>query len=504
MMGLRSRLVRLALALLWSLALALCVVRTTAAQGAPDAPAWKLDEERWYVMELLGERAGWTWSRIETDGARYRTGTGMKLSVSRGPAPITIEMTSTIVETLDGRPEVMTSVQDSGLQLLELEYRFGADGVTLVSRQGGREQTRQMPLPAETWLTPMAIHRHWLACQERGETDIEYRTIEPGGGLKPTVIKLLYLRQEILDLDGRRIPVTVWESSNTTVPGKGLDKYTEEGELVCQEIELPVGRVVMRLAGREAATADVAAPEILIATFVQPDRAIPRVDACVTARLRLRAKKGELPALPSAGAQRVAAANGVATLTIDVNDSLPAPAPDADDPAYLASSPMVQSEDPQVQKLAQSAVRGAGTDALARAEAMRGSVHRFISSKGLDTAFATAAETARTRTGDCSEHAVLLCAMLRAQGIPARVAVGLVYADTFLGHEGIFGWHLWTQGLIDGRWVDLDATLARRYHAGHVLAATSALAEGGIDMEIAPVLMLLGNLEIEVVDVGHE
>jgi hypothetical protein len=52
--------------------------------------------------------------------------------------------------------------------------------------------------------------------------------------------------------------------------------------------------------------------------------------------------------------------------------------------------------------------------------------------------------------------------------------------------------------------VDLDATLSRRYHAAHVLATTSALAEGGIDMEIAPVLLLLGNLEIEVVDVGHE
>jgi transglutaminase-like putative cysteine protease len=297
----------------------------------------------------------------------------------------------------------------------------------------------------------------------------------------------------------------VWESSNTTIPGKGLDKYTEEGDLVYQEMELPgMGRVVTRLASREAATGDVAAPEILVSTFVQPDRAIPRVESCVTATLRLRAKNGELPALPSAGSQRVATASGVATLTIDVNDSLPAPPADVDDPGYLAPSPMVQSEDSLVRKLAQSAVRGAGPGTLDRAEALRAFVHRLISSKGLDTAFATAAETAKTRTGDCSEHAVLLCAMLRAQGIPARVAVGLVYADSFLGHEGIFGWHLWTQALIDGRWVDLDATLSRRYHAAHVLATTSALAEGGIDMEIAPVLLLLGNLEIEVVDVGHE
>ena len=36
---------------------------------------------------------------------------------------------------------------------------------------------------------------------------------------------------------------------------------------------------------------------------------------------------------------------------------------------------------------------------------------------------------ARTRSGDCSEHAVLLTALLRARGIPARVSHGLVYLE---------------------------------------------------------------------------
>ena len=40
---------------------------------------------------------------------------------------------------------------------------------------------------------------------------------------------------------------------------------------------------------------------------------------------------------------------------------------------------------------------------------------------------ATAAEVARSREGDCTEHAVLLAALARARGIPARVAMGLVY-----------------------------------------------------------------------------
>ena len=63
---------------------------------------------------------------------------------------------------------------------------------------------------------------------------------------------------------------------------------------------------------------------------------------------------------------------------------------------------------------------------------------------------------------------------------------------------------MWTQALIDGRWVDFDATLPLRYHAGHVLTGTSALGEGALATELASSIMLIGNLRIEVVDVGYE
>ncbi len=63
---------------------------------------------------------------------------------------------------------------------------------------------------------------------------------------------------------------------------------------------------------------------------------------------------------------------------------------------------------------------------------------------------------------------------------------------------------MWTQALIDGRWVDLDATLPQRYHAAHILTGTTALSESGLAAELASTLMLIGNLEIEVLDVGYE
>ena len=62
---------------------------------------------------------------------------------------------------------------------------------------------------------------------------------------------------------------------------------------------------------------------------------------------------------------------------------------------------------------------------------------------------------------------------------------------------------MWTQGLVGGRWVDFDATLPRRYHAGHVLTATASFSDGGLGAELASMLQLIGNLEIDVVEVGY-
>ena len=88
--------------------------------------------------------------------------------------------------------------------------------------------------------------------------------------------------------------------------------------------------------------------------------------------------------------------------------------------------------------------------------------------------------------------------MLRADGIPSRVATGLVWIDW----ADAFGWHMWTQAMLHGRWVDLDATLPMAYSPGHILVSTSALADGDGQGELIGLLGLLGNLNIEVAESG--
>lgn len=142
-----------------------------------------------------------------------------------------------------------------------------------------------------------------------------------------------------------------------------------------------------------------------------------------------------------------------------------------DDPALqlaLTSNDYIQSDDAKVIDLAKTAVGGT-QDAATAAGRIEAFVDGYINIKDLSVGYASAAEVAQNRQGDCSEHAVLATAMCRAVGIPARVVCGVVYADSFLSKQSIFGGHMWTEVYIGDRWYGLDATRSeQRIGPGHI------------------------------------
>ncbi len=84
-------------------------------------------------------------------------------------------------------------------------------------------------------------------------------------------------------------------------------------------------------------------------------------------------------------------------------------------------------------------------------------VFRHIASKSYLRNFDLASRVAMSREGDCSEHAVLLTALARATGHPARVILGVLLAQDE-GNAYAYG-HAWTE-IHDGRdWQIADATL---------------------------------------------
>jgi hypothetical protein len=117
---------------------------------------------------------------------------------------------------------------------------------------------------------------------------------------------------------------------------------------------------------------------------------------------------------------------------------------------WLEPGKYIQSDHERVRAVADSIATATGATGWELARELAAWVNGYMNRKGFEQGFASALESLETRSGDCTEHSVLLTALLRAAGIPARPAVGLAYAN------GSFIGHMWTEAYVD-YWRTLDA-----------------------------------------------
>jgi len=166
---------------------------------------------------------------------------------------------------------------------------------------------------------------------------------------------------------------------------------------------------------------------------------------------------------------------------------------------YLQPTNFVQSDDPLVVKTAQSIIDGEKNSWKA-AKKIAEWIEKELT-PNYDVGFASAKEIIQNKEGDCSEHTVLMVALCRAVGIPARAAVGIMYGD------GIFGYHMWPEVYV-GQWVGLDAKwLAKDNKSGeyytdatHIKFGESALDENIFKEMVQAISEIIGKIELEVID----
>jgi hypothetical protein len=135
---------------------------------------------------------------------------------------------------------------------------------------------------------------------------------------------------------------------------------------------------------------------------------------------------------------------------------------------FRAPNAWVQSADSRIRALARR-----GRDDASSATRMRRLVQlvRERMSGPVDyLGYSTAVEALEHRSGDCSEFAVLLAALARAEGLPARMVSGLAYSDRFSGKKDVFSQHAWVQVWDGRRWVSYDAAL-EGFDATHIAIA---------------------------------
>lgn len=174
-------------------------------------------------------------------------------------------------------------------------------------------------------------------------------------------------------------------------------------------------------------------------------------------------------------------------------------------PEDLASGRLIDLRNPKLAELA-ATVDVTTLTPWQAALAMERLVHGTIQKTDFSVAFASSSEVLQSRSGDCTEYAVLLAALCRFHKIPCRVALGLVYtpfasSDDPNSAEAGMTFHLWNEVLVDGVWRPLDATLARGgADAARLKIADDSLAGDSPTALAGAVLDVLGRLRINVAE----
>jgi len=288
---------------------------------------------------------------------------------------------------------------------------------------------------------------------------------------------------------------------------------TDTGEVVREES--PLGLITVRESADSARAMAVSRRmqvDLLQAAAVAPRMRTPIPEPRDVRLMRIRLGGADVSAADlDGGAQRMK--DGILELR-DPQD-LKAERADPDAARYLAAEAFIESDAPEIIAEAAKAVNGI-TGTRARAERLTRYVNALLEKKPT-VSLPSAREVLRTKVGDCNEHTALYVAMARALGIPARIAVGLVYI------HGAFYYHAWPEVYLDeglgalgsglgarglglgaggsglgakGLWLPVDPTL-NEFPAN---ATHLRLARGGLDKQTA-ILPLMGRLTMDVLDV---
>lgn len=482
----------------------------------PEAQGW------WYRIEVDGQRAGWMHLKETRHQEQLTLDRHTVLELRRGALAQKVEMESRFVESFDGRPISARARQVLGALPIETDYLFTEAGVETETRHGDDVQRQRLPHAEGTWLTPGAAQRALERHLESGEASFVLRTVDPQFGTQPIDVHW----QRLPEVDPQEVsePVrrqaTRWRQSQSMAPQLGTDlELNGDGRMVYSSVQMMGIEMTLHLTSKADALAQGAPPEILLRTFLRPSRVIerPRLLRRGVYDLRMAGGQGEhrntvgeeveeiLPHLQG-GVQRVERRGDTLRMWVDLDapQQVKASPPPVLTP-FLSASTYLNHNDPLVQRLRRRALKEAPRDALGRAEILRRFVADYLSDKNLASVMATASEVAQGRSGDCTEHSVLLAALLRGDGIPSRVASGLVYVERFVGQENVFGYHMWTQAYLEGHWVDLDASLGgSAFDATHIRLATSALDDDKMAlMELARVAPWIGRTSIEIVETHY-
>lgn len=441
------------------------------------------DSEQWMDIMLKGRKVGYAVTRISEGNGDYEVTERIFLVVTLMGS--TRKIFSTTTAHVDAGFHVTTFAFSLSSELVDFKVfgRIEGDELIISRDRNGKEEVKRIRLPAKPMINA-GVTQYFRSRQLAAGKTFSFPLFDPVSmTINQAVIKVVGEEEIILnnktydafrlEMDFLGKPLTFWldEHGNSlkeegfmgftlvrSAPSKalaGLDRsmrvdfYELSAIEVARELEDPRGA------------------SYLAVRFEQFPSVIPTDGSRQITEGRVLQVIKESP--PFSASYRIPYRGGDAGLM-----------------HYVHSEVLLQSEDEEMISVAREIV-GETTEPSQAAKLLMEWVFDNVEKTPL-VSIPDPKQILRERKGDCNEHAALLTALLRALGIPARMAAGLVYK------EGKFYYHAWNEVYLD-RWISMDATLNQMpADATHI-----KLIDGGIEKQIQLVGMI-GNLSVTILD----
>jgi hypothetical protein len=467
--------------------------------------------ESWDAVYLAGSKVGHIHTFVEPvkDRGRdlLRVRVDMKLSYKRLDNHVTMQMQYGTIETPDGSVLRL----DTRILASDQEMRIHGDVVggkmrLLFDGTGQRQESvidwgpdvrgpyaaeqslsREPMKPGETRSLKMYMPDLNRVC-DITLTGKAMEAVQLGGGTSRQLLKV----EQTTTLDGKPRPefdVTLWVDSG--------------GQVLKSKTDTLGGMVTFRTTreGAEAPNVGTVQFDQITNSVVKVKHRINRPETTRDVRYRVEVKGEDASQLfPTDRRQSVSPGSGKTQVILEVRTAGPQDGSPGDaevDPSFLRPNAMITSGDDRVVELSRKAV-GNATDPWEKARRIGKWVAQNLRNKNFEIGFAPASEVAQNLAGDCTEHGVLVAAMCRAAGVPARVAVGLVYVDSLGG----FGFHLWNEVYVNRRWVAIDATFDQdAVDAVHIKLSDASLDGVSPFEAFLPIVRVLGKMSLDPIEI---
>ena len=444
--------------------------------------------ERWFSINLNGERVGFAHLNISEAGDGYRIDAdgSVKLRVMGFSREATTRESYLVGRDLAIRSFAEESRIDGSPLVLKGEVT--PKGIRVAVESGSGKKERTLKFKGSVY-PPQILNCYPL--MKGAVAGKSYRlSMLDLESVKVTKVKIEVIGEETLPPETNTVHL-----KNDLYPVVDNDVWVDlKGNTVKESVR---DDLVVTLAESEASAraflADMALSKsdlVLDFSLVKVTPPLEHPEQLKKLSIEFTGIARDFPLLQGKGQQATRLADGKARFTMPNPGFLAQPG-EQSAPADLEPSPRIPSDSPDILAKKDEIV-GSEREPSLVARLLMEWVAKEI--KGTVTDNQSPVETLKSRSGNCQTHARLYAALARGAGIPTRFVSGLVYAP---GQGFLF--HSWAESYLNGIWVPVDPTF------GELPANVTHIKfeEGDSPDDMGLLAGVIGRIQAKVVEQGY-